>query len=108
VTAAGPLRGPEKEAAAPPQSFLCPLRVRGRSSGLQGATAPPCGRRPCGPPWTPETTAAPGSRKSGQATGLPHRQAGTRRPAPLPGDHQNRSLHTSRGTPEVPAGGICY
>jgi len=28
-------------------------------------------RQPCGLPWTPETSAAPGVRKSGQAQGLP-------------------------------------
>src|SRR5207253_2845241 len=43
-----------------------------------------CARRSCGPPLTPETTAAPGSRKSGQATACPAPDADTSRPARSP------------------------
>jgi hypothetical protein len=37
--------------------------------------------RPCGLPWTPETSAAPGVRKSGQAQGLPLARRAAREPA---------------------------
>jgi hypothetical protein len=48
-----------------------PLRgLRGRPSGLQSAAHRAGARQPCGLPWTPETTAAPGTRKSGQWPGM--------------------------------------
>jgi hypothetical protein len=48
-----------------------PRRIRGRPSGLKGANASRCARQPCGPPLTPETTAAPRARKGGQAGPAP-------------------------------------
>ena len=59
----GPLRGPKSMegggfAAAHLQG--APRRLRGRSSGLQGAAHRAGARQPCGLPWTPETSAAPG------------------------------------------------
>jgi hypothetical protein len=62
-------------------------RLRRRSSSGRAAqgTGPPlrppgcfasrCARQPCGLPWTPETTAAPGARKSGQAQACPATRA---------------------------------
>ena len=58
-----------------------PRRLRGRSSGLQGAAHRAGARQPCGLPWTPETSAAPGVRKSGQAQGLPLARRTAREPA---------------------------
>src|SRR6266705_6083567 len=53
------------------------------------------------PPLTAETTAAPGSRKSGQATACPGR-ARAHQDQPSPGhDHHNRSLHGLRGIPLI-------
>lgn len=66
------------------------------AAGRATATGP---KRPCGPPLTPETTAAPGSRKSGQATACPTPAKRAQEGQPCRADHQNRSLHTSRGTP---------
>ena len=51
-----------------------PRSVRGRPSGLQ-ATAHRLRRRPCGPAWTPETTAAPGRQQYGPGHGLPPQRA---------------------------------
>jgi hypothetical protein len=75
---ASPLRGPKSAegggfAAA---HFLAPRMLRGRPSGLQGAAHRAGARQPCGLPWTPETTAAPGSRKSGQAQACPRAARG--------------------------------
>ena len=80
----GPLRGPKSMegggfAAAHLQG--APRRLRGRSSGLQGAAHRAGARQPCGLPWTPETSAAPGVRKSGQAQGLPLARSAAREPA---------------------------
>ena len=47
--------------AASGDLLICPL----------GCCASPCGRRPCGPPRTPGTPAAPGSSKRGQARACP-------------------------------------
>ena len=61
-----------KEAASPPLiSGARHAMLRGRSSGLQGAAHRAGARQPCGLPWTPETSAAPGVRKSGQARACP-------------------------------------
>src|SRR5271166_6384409 len=54
--------------------------LRGRSSGLQGAAHRAGARQPCGLPWTPETSAAPGIRKSGQARACPRRGGRLRYP----------------------------
>ena len=67
-----PLRGPgaQKEAASPPLIFGAPRRVRGAPPAPRvlrialRATALRAAR-------TPETTAAPGARKSGQAQACP-------------------------------------
>ena len=58
-----------------------PRRLRGRPSGLQGAAHRAGARQPCGLPWTPETTAAPGARKSGQAQACPRAARGAQTPA---------------------------
>src|SRR6201985_2536195 len=55
-----------------------PRSIRGRSSGLQAA-AHRLRRRPCGPAWTPETSAAPGRQ---EATGQAQGPAPGRRTAP--------------------------
>ena len=98
VTAAGPLRGPGKEAAAPPLALLAPAKGTGPPLRPQGCCASPCGRRPCGPPLTPGTPAAPGSRKSGQATACPARTR-AQQGQPVLARTTNRSLHGLRGTP---------
>ena len=62
-------------------------------------------RQPCGLPWTPETSAAPGVRNSGQAQGLPLARRAARRPAVAggcgtrtPGNKVNwRSINRRRG-----------
>jgi hypothetical protein len=41
----------------------------------QGCSASRCARQPCGLPLTPETTAAPGTRNSGQAQACPTMRA---------------------------------
>jgi len=74
MTMTSPLRGPKSPegggfAAADPSG--APRRVRGRPSGLQGAAHRAGARQPCGLPWTPETTAAPGTRKSGRPRPAP-------------------------------------
>jgi hypothetical protein len=68
-----------------------PRRLRARSSGLQSAGASRCARQPCGLPWTPETSAAPGGRKSGQAQGLPRQARGA----------QARVVAGGRGCPDA-------
>jgi hypothetical protein len=45
-----------------------------------GCCASRCARQPCGLPWTPETTAAPGARKSGQAQACPRAARGAQTP----------------------------
>ena len=71
-----------------------PRRVRARPSGLQGAAHRAGARQPCGLPWTPETTAAPGARKSGRPRPAPALRAarktrsGGRARAPEPGSEQ--------------------
>jgi hypothetical protein len=78
MTMAGPLRGPraQKEAASPPLTS-------GARRACYGA-APPASRvlrialratAPAGLPLTPETSAAPGGRKSGQARPAPATRA---------------------------------
>ena len=128
MSAAAPLRGatrPEGGGFAATVFPGSPRRVRGRSSGLKGAAHRAGARQPCGLPWTPETSAAPGGRKSGQARACPRRarratpRGGGRTRAPrTPGkqielafDTQKErknytnpllgSLHTSRGLPEL-------
>ncbi len=87
-------------------------RLRRRSSSWRAAqgTGPPlrppgcfasrCARQPCGLPWTPETTAAPGTRNSGQAQACPRatRGAQTRRSgagvqAPEPGGNDELAFN---------------
>ena len=100
-----PLRGPKSPegggfAAAHPSS--APRRVRGRPSGLQGAAHRAGARQPRGLPWTPETTAAPGARKSGQAQACPALRAarktrsGGRARAPGPGRPNEPAFDTGK------------
>ena len=105
VSAAGPPRGPGKGGGCAAAGILGlrPLRVRGRPSGLKGAPHR-ARRRPCGPPLTPQTTAAPRDRKGGRPR-CPARAAGTTRPARASHDHHNRSLHGLRGIPAGRAAG---
>jgi hypothetical protein len=66
---------------------------------------PKCARQPCGLPWTPETAAAPGARKSGQAQACPRAARGAQTPrwrgaraTRTPGKHLNwRSIVTRNG-----------
>jgi len=83
MTMTSPLRGPKSPegggfAAADPSG--APRRVRGRPSGLQGAAHRAGARQPCGLPWPPETAAAPGARKSGQAQACPALARGAQTP----------------------------
>jgi hypothetical protein len=73
MTTASPLRGPkaQKEAASPPLIFRHAAQATGPPLRPQGCSASRCARQPCGLPLTPETTAAPGTRKSGQAQACP-------------------------------------
>ena len=80
---ASPLREPKSTegggfAAA---HFLARRAGYGAALRPQGCCASRCARQPCGLPLTPETTAAPGARKSGQAQACPRaaRGAQTRR-----------------------------
>src|SRR5215510_14737757 len=73
VTAAGPLRGPHKGGGCAAAVLVAPAKGTGPPPRPQGCCASPCGRRPCVPPLTPGTPAAPGSRKSGQARACPRR-----------------------------------
>ena len=57
-----------------------PRMLRGRPSGLNGCFASRCAGRACGAPLTPETAAAPGSRKSGQAQACPRAARGAQTP----------------------------
>ena len=99
MTAAGPLRGPGKGDGCAAAVLLAPAKGTGPLLRPQGCSAPPCGRRPCGPPLTPETTAAPGGRRSGQATACPNPASGRKKASPFRAGHQNESLHAFRGTP---------
>jgi transposase InsO family protein len=72
----------------PPLALLRPLRVPDRLFSLKGAAHRPHGRRPCGPPLTPQASAAPGSRKSGAGPGPAppgrgHTKASPARPSSL-------------------------
>jgi len=101
VNAAGPLRGPGKGGGFAAAGLVVPAKGTGPPPRPQGCCTSRCARRPCGPPLTPGTPAAPGSRKSGQATACP-RRARARQGQPVPGhDHHNRSLHGLRGTPPL-------
>ena len=68
-----PLRGPksQKEAASPPLISWRAAQGTGPPLRPPGCCASRCARQPCGLPLTPETTAAPGARKSGQAQACP-------------------------------------
>jgi hypothetical protein len=99
VSAASPLCGPPNGGGFAAAGLAAPAKGTGPPLRPQGCCASRCARRPCGPPLTPETTAAPGSRKSGQATACP-RRARAHQGQPRPGhDHHNRSLHGLRGIP---------
>jgi hypothetical protein len=78
---ASPLRGPKN----PPEGggFAAAhsrLAAQGTGPPLrpQGCCASRCARQPCGLPLTPETTAAPGTRKSGQARPAPPARAASK------------------------------
>ena len=74
VTAAGPLRGPGKEAAAPPLALLRPLRVRGRPSGLQGAAHRAARDGPAGRPGPRRPLRPLGTGKAGRPQACPARK----------------------------------
>ena len=102
VTAAGPLRGPAKEAAAPPLSLLRPLRVRGRHPGLQGAAHRPAGDGPAGRPGPRGPLRPLGTGKAGRPQPAPARR-GRNKDNPRWPRSQNRCLHALRGTPAIRA-----
>jgi transposase len=66
----------QKEAAAPPLTSGRAVHATGPPLWPQGCSASRCARQPCGLPLTPETTAAPGTRNSGQAQACPHHARG--------------------------------
>jgi hypothetical protein len=83
MTMTSPLRGPKSpEGGGFAAAHLLARRAGygARPSGLQGATHRAGARQPCGLPWTPETTAAPGARKSGQAQACPRAARGAQTP----------------------------
>ena len=92
-----PLRGPkrQKEAASPPLIFWHAAQGTGPPLRPQGCSASRCARQPCGLPLTPETAAAPGARKSGQAQACPPRCA--RRANPLGGGAQEQAGRQDTG-----------
>ena len=106
VTAAGPLRGPDKRGGCAAAVLLAPAnrtgppprppgccRIALRATALRAALDP---GNPCGPGSSKSGQAA----KAGRPRACPGRDAGARRTA-LPGrDHYNRSLHGFRGTPQ--------
>jgi hypothetical protein len=71
-------QGGGSAAAHPPGA---PPMLRGRPSGPKGAAHRACARQPSGLPLTPQTTAAPGTSKSGQAEACPPRWARRATPA---------------------------
>ena len=78
MTMTSPLRGPK----SPKGGGFAAAHFLARRAGYGAARcASRCARQPCGLPLTPETTAAPGARKSGQAQACPRaaRGAQTRR-----------------------------
>jgi hypothetical protein len=98
VIAAGPLRGPGKGGGFAAAGLTAPAKGTGPPLRPPGCCASPCGRRPSGPPLTPETTAAPRDSKSGQATGLPRPDAGAKA-SPVPAVITTTEISTVRGTP---------
>ena len=81
MTMTSPLRGPhkhKKEAASPPLISRAGRAGYGAAPPASRCSASRCARQPCGLPWTPETTAAPGSRNSGQAQACPATRAARR------------------------------
>ena len=78
-----PLRGPQaqKEAASPPLIFRHAAHATGPPLRPQRCFASRCAGRAGGAPWTPETAAAPGARKSGQAQACPRAARGAHNPA---------------------------
>ena len=73
VSAAGPLRGPGKGGGCAAAGLLAPAKGTGPPLRPKGAPHRPAGDVPCGPPLTPETTAAPGTGKAGRPRACPAR-----------------------------------
>ncbi len=83
MTMTSPLRGPK----SPEGGGFAAAHLLARRAGY--GAAPPASRvlthragarQPCGLPWTPETTAAPGARESGQAQACPRAARGAQTP----------------------------
>jgi len=85
-----------KEAASPPLFSRCAAQCTGPLLRPPGCCASRCARQPCGLPWTPETSAAPWGRKSGQASSLPRHARG----AP-PGARAERECRTPGNVSEL-------
>jgi len=98
MTLTSPLRGPGSPgggfAAADPSGA-----AQGTGPPLRppGCCASRCARQPCGLPRTPETAAAPGARKSGQAQACPRAARG----AQTPQWRTRASTRTLRGADEL-------
>ena len=101
MTAAGPLRGPHKGGGCAAAVLAAPAKRTGPPPRPPGCSASPCGRRPCGPPWTPGTPAAPGNRKSGQATACPG-QTRAHQGQPALATITTTEVSTLRGEPRGP------
>ena len=96
MTMTSPLRGPKSLEGGGFAAAHLPARRTGYGAALrpQDCYASRCARRPCGRSWTPETTAAPGARKSGQAQACPALRAARkpRRGGHAPGRHETAEL----------------
>jgi len=73
MTVASPLRGPKSPEGGGFAATHLPRAAQATGPPLrpQGCCASRCARQPCGLPLTPETTAAPGTRKSGRPRPAP-------------------------------------
>ena len=89
----GPAARAGKGGGCAAAGLAAPAKGTGPPPGLKGASHRAAGDGPSGRPGPRGPLRPLGSRKSGQATGLPRPDAGTTRTARAGQNHHNRSLH---------------
>jgi len=82
VSAAGPLRGPGKGGGFAAAGLVAPAKGTGPPPRPQGCCASRCARRPCGPPLSPGTPAAPEGQEERAGHSLPAARRGRDKASP--------------------------